>query len=139
MSTHSPSDPIHQKVKLLSWIVGVQSVILLLLCWLVSALLWGERVEVDGLTSSATPVQSTEYEDYEDEMRAFFERMTTTLDGQVRRAGDVPTKWVPSDEEIDDAVETRTMHSDESKRVLQKLRRGFDKFDLDWTAAMPEQ
>jgi hypothetical protein len=114
-------------------------VLLALLGWLVIALIWGEQVRVDGLASSSTPVQSTEYEDYEDEMRAYFDLMKKTLEGKVRSADANVTEYVPTDEEIDAAVETRTMHSDESRRVDQKLRRGFDKFDLDWTIAKPEK
>ena len=31
------------------------------------------------------------------------------------------------------------MHSDESQRVLQKLREGFEYFDLTWHLVIPER
>ncbi len=139
MNSDSPGPQIAQRVRILSWMVGIQWFLLILIGWMVSALLWGESVQVEGLQAGTDPVQSTEYGDYEDEMRAYFELMKKTLEGKVRSADAHVSEYVPTDDEIDAAVETRTMHSDESRRVDQKLRRGFDKFDLDWTIAKPEK
>ena len=42
-------------------------------------------------------------------------------------------------EAIERAVETRTIHSDESQEVMQKLREGFDYYNLDWPTVIPER
>ena len=34
---------------------------------------------------------------------------------------------------------TRTIHSDESQEVMQKLREGFDQFELTWPIGVPEK
>ncbi len=72
------------------------------------------------------------------ELSAFFDRTSTVLDRMARRHGANPVEFVPTQEQIDAAVETRTLHSDESQLVLQKLREGYDAFDLSWPIAMPE-
>ena len=42
-------------------------------------------------------------------------------------------------EMMEKAIETRTIHSDESQEVMQKLREGFDYYNLDWPAVIPER
>jgi hypothetical protein len=73
------------------------------------------------------------------EMTQFFGRMTDLLDRAARKHGTNPAEVVPSQKEIEDAIETRTMHSDESQKVMLKLREGFDYYDLAWPAAIPER
>jgi hypothetical protein len=73
------------------------------------------------------------------EMREFFDRMTDLLDRAARKQGTNPGDVLPTQEDIDSAVETRTMHSDKSQAVLQKLREGFDFYDLPWPTVIPER
>lgn len=73
------------------------------------------------------------------EMKQFFDRMTDLLDRAARKHGTNPAEVVPTAQEVEQAIETRTMHSDESQKVMLKLREGFDYYDLAWPAAIPER
>ena len=77
--------------------------------------------------------------DPREEMKEFFERMTDLLDRAARKHGGNPADVLPSRELIERAIETRTIHSDESQEVMQKLREGFDYYNLDWPAVVPER
>jgi DNA repair ATPase RecN len=73
------------------------------------------------------------------EMQEFFDRMTDLLDRAARKHGTNPTDVLPTQDEIKEAVQTRTMHSDQSQKVMLKLREGFDYYDLEWPTAIPER
>lgn len=73
------------------------------------------------------------------EMQQFFKRMTDLLDRAARKHGTNPADVLPTTTEIEAAVETRTMHSDESQKVMLKLREGFDYYDLAWPTVIPER
>ncbi len=108
--------------------------------WLLFAVVLAEPAEVAGVSlDDGTRATTTDDDAYREEMRTFFERMTDVLDREARKAGVNPADVLPTDQEIDDAVETLTMHSDQSQKVLQKLREGFDYFDLTWPIAIPER
>jgi hypothetical protein len=77
--------------------------------------------------------------DPREEMREFFDRMTDLLDRAARRHGTNPAEVLPTQDEVNAAVESRTMHSDESQAVMQKLREGFDYYDLPWPTVIPER
>ncbi|MES2642746.1 MAG: hypothetical protein V4850_24900 [Myxococcota bacterium] len=77
--------------------------------------------------------------DPRDEMKVFFDRMTDLLDRAARKHGTNPMDVLPTEKAIAEAVETRTMHSDQSEAVMSKLREGFDYYDLTWPSAIPER
>ena len=106
--------------------------------WVLFAVVMAEPAQVSGVTD---PEEKGPLEegDYREEMRTFFERTTDVLDREARKQGVNPADVVPTTVEIESAVETRTMHSDESQIVLQKLKEGFDFFDLTWPIAIPER
>lgn len=107
--------------------------------YVVFAIVLAEPAEIAGVTDT-TPTPLTDPEgDYREEMRTFFLRMEDVLDREARRRGVNPAEVLPTRDDINNAVETRTMHSDESQEVLQTLREGFDLFDLDWPKATPER
>jgi hypothetical protein len=73
------------------------------------------------------------------EMKDFFDRMTDLLDRAARKHGTNPADVLPTQKDIAEAVETRTMHSDQSQAVMLKLREGFDYYDLTWPTVIPER
>lgn len=73
------------------------------------------------------------------EMREFFDRMTDLLDRAARKHGTNPADVLPTQTEMDAAVESRTMHSDEAQAVMEKFREGFDYYDLAWPTVIPER
>lgn len=107
--------------------------------YLVFAIILAEPAQIEGVTQPDAAEGAEEEGDYREEMRDFFERTSDLLDREARKQGVNPADVLPSDAEINDAVETRTMHSDESQRVLQKLREGFEFFDLTWPLVVPER
>ncbi len=133
-------DGLERKLRL-SLFMGAASLLANLgLAYLLFAVVLAEPAQVAGVTDrgeSAAPI--TEEGDYRIEMRAFFVRMEDVLDREARRRGVNPAEVVPTKEQVDAAVETRTMHSDSSQLVLQKLREGFELFDLEWPIAIPER
>ncbi len=94
---------------------------------------------VEGLDLLPNERAASTTTDTRGEMRAFFKRMTDLLDRAARTHGTNPADVVPTPAEIDAAVETRTMHSEASQAVMQKLREGFDDFDLTWPNVIPEK
>lgn len=72
------------------------------------------------------------------ELREFFARMTDLLDRAARKHGTNPAEVLPLQDDVNKAVESLTMHSDESQAVMQKLREGFDYYDLPWPTVIPE-
>lgn len=107
------------------------------LAYVTFAIVLAEPARVEGVTDVNKPAQQEG--DYRVELRDFFERMTRLLDRQARKHGVNPADVLPTQAEIDAAVETRTIHSDESQKVLQKLREGFDYFDMTWPIVIPER
>jgi hypothetical protein len=103
-----------------------------LIIWVVN-----EPAEVAGVSPLEQPVHGRA-EDPRPELSAFFTRTSSVLDRMARRHGANPAEFVPTREAIEAAVETRTLHSDESQAVLQTLREGYDAFDLTWPIAMPD-
>jgi hypothetical protein len=73
------------------------------------------------------------------EMKLFFKEKTQVLDRAARRHGTNPADVVPSASEVEAAVESRTMHSPESEIVLQKLKEGYDYYNLTWPVAVPNR
>jgi hypothetical protein len=103
------------------------------------AVVLAEPAQVAGVAPLETPGGGADPDNYPAELRQFFERMSDLLDRAARKQGVNPGDVLPTQAEIDDAVETRTVHSDESQKVMQKLKEGFDYFDLTWPLAVPER
>lgn len=102
-----------------------------------------EPAEVAGVEdpTADAPEDPAEKEkaDPREEMREFFKRTTDLLDRAARKHGGNPADVVPARELVERAIETRTIHSDESQEVMQKLREGFDYYNLDWPTVIPER
>ncbi|HNC95454.1 MAG TPA: hypothetical protein PKY30_16695 [Myxococcota bacterium] len=102
-----------------------------------------EPADVAGVDpfDQATPddPEAKEKADPREEMKEFFDRCTDLLDRAARKHGGNPSDVIPSREMMEKAIETRTIHSDESQEVMQKLREGFDYYNLDWPAVIPER
>jgi len=103
-----------------------------------------EPADVDGVEPPSEAEQAEEIArerkaDPRKEMREFFDRMADLLDRAARKHGTNPADVLPAQADIDAAVETRTMHSDQSQAVMQTLRQGFDYYDLDWPTVIPER
>jgi len=107
--------------------------------YVVFAIVLAEPAQVAGVTEQHDDKGAEDEGDYREEMRDFFDRTSDLLDREARKQGVNPTDVVPSKESVDNAVETRTMHSDESQKVLQQLREGFEHFDLTWPLVIPER
>lgn len=98
-----------------------------------------EPAEVSGIDPLEAQAGASEEADPRAELRDFFMRTTDVLDRAARKNGTNPAEVIPEPEDIENAVETRTIHSDESQAVLQKLREGYDYYDLDWPLVMPQR
>ncbi|MEN9785292.1 MAG: hypothetical protein RLZZ299_556 [Pseudomonadota bacterium] len=100
-----------------------------------------EPADVDGLSPEDVSIAETNAREMDPrkEMREFFERMADLLDQAARRHGTNPADVLPSQAEIDAAVETRTMHSETSQAVMEKFKQGFDFYDLEWPSVIPER
>jgi hypothetical protein len=103
-----------------------------------------EPADVDGVEPPSEAEQAEQIArerkaDPRKEMREFFDRMTDLLDRAARKHGTNPADVLPAQADIDAAVETRTMHSDQSQAVMQTFREGFDYYDLDWPTVIPER
>ena len=132
-------------VRLVKTVLGVNVALTLLNGGVLYALLVfvvAEPAQVDGVDPFAE-ADAFEGElkkgDPRQEMQDFFDRMTDLLDRAARKHGTNPADVLPTQDEIKEAVETRTMHSDQSQRVMQKLREGFDYYDLAWPTVIPER
>jgi len=131
---------LNRALKLVRVTLAVNVVVLLvnlalgyaLIIWVVN-----EPATVAGVTPVELPSHGRA-EDPRPELTAFFDRTASVLDRMARRHGVNPAEFVPSQAQIEAAVETRTLHSDESQAVLQTLREGYDTFDLSWPIAMPD-
>lgn len=96
-----------------------------------------EPATVEGVSAAATSEQGATSSDPREEMRTFFKEKSQILDRAARRHGTNPADVVPTREEIDAAIESRTMRSAESELVLQKLKEGYDYYNLTWPVAVP--
>jgi hypothetical protein len=97
-----------------------------------------EPATVEGVSIGAAGTEATNG-DPREEMREFFKRTNSLLERTARRHGTNPMDVCPTTEEFDAAVESRTMHSPESELVLQKLREGYDYYNLTWPVAVPQR
>lgn len=134
-------DPeLYRALKLVRITLAVNMVVLLvnlamgyaLIIWVVN-----EPATVAGVSPVELPSHGRS-EDPRPELLAFFDRTASVLDRTARRHGVNPAEFVPTQAAVEAAVETRTLHSDESQAVLQTLREGYDSFDLVWPIAMPD-
>lgn len=142
----SPPVDLPRLVRLVKLTLGFNVLLLALNGGLAYALLIfvaNEPAEVEGVEdkSASTPEDPAEKEkaDPREEMREFFKRTTDLLDRAARKHGGNPADVLPSRTLIEQAIETRTIHSDESQEVMQKLREGFDYYNLDWPTVIPER
>jgi len=97
-----------------------------------------EPATVEGVSIGAAGTEATNGDPRAD-MREFFKRTNSLLERTARRHGTNPMDVCPTTEEFDAAVESRTMHSPESELVLQKLREGYDYYNLTWPVAVPQR
>ena len=125
-------------VQLSLWLNAFLACAIAILAYVVFAVILAEPAQVAGVTDFERHDRDDDEEDYRIEMRTFFDRMTDVLDREARKQGVNPMDVVPTEDAINAAVETRTMHSDQSQEVLGKLRTGFELFDLAWPIAIPE-
>ena len=138
----APAPALARLQRLVRLSLGLNGLLLLgqgVLFYVLFAIVLAEPAQIAGVTDTTGSEGAAEEGDYREEMRTFFERTADLLDREARKQGVNPSDVLPSDAEINDAVETRTMHSDESQRVLQKLREGFEYFDLTWPLVIPER
>lgn len=97
-----------------------------------------EPATVEGVSAAATSeAASSDQTDPRKELQLFFKEKSQILDRAARRHGTNPADVVPTKEEIEAAVESRTMRSAESELALQKLKEGFDYYNLTWPVALP--
>jgi hypothetical protein len=110
------------------------------MCYFLLIFVVNEPVTVEGasLRTASDPKLASDG-DPRDEMRLFFKEKAQVLDRAARRHGTNPADVVPSQGEIEAAVESRTMHSPESEIVLQKLKEGYDYYNLMWPVAVPNR
>ena len=146
MAEPAPPIDLNRLVRLLKLTLGFNAALLLLngaMAYLFLIYVVNEPAEVAGVEdkAAATPEDPAEKEkaDPREEMREFFKRTTDLLDRAARKHGGNPAEVLPSRELIEQAIETRTIHSDESQEVMQKLREGFDYYNLDWPTVIPER
>lgn len=146
MSEATPPVDLPKLVRLLRITLGFNVVLAIVNGAMLYALLVfvvNEPADVDGVDPSTEATVSDpadkEKADPREEMKEFFDRTSNLLDRAARKHGGNPADVLPTRESIEKAVETRTIHSDESQEVMRKLREGFDFYNLDWPAVVPER
>ena len=92
----------------------------------------GVSVRASGAAAAASTV------DPQEQLREFFKKTNALLERAARRHGSNPKDVCPTREEFDASVDTRTLHSPESEIVLQKLKEGYDYYNLTWPIAQPQ-
>lgn len=97
-----------------------------------------EPADIEGVSGIIAPASASDDAKVKDELRSFYARTSSVLDRAARRAGTNPADVMPTNEQMDAAVESRTTYSPESEVVLQKLREGYDYYNLDWPSVMPD-
>lgn len=97
-----------------------------------------EPAGIEGVGEKSTAAQGTDEAKVKDELRLFFSRTGGVLDRSARRAGTNPADVMPTRDQIEAAVETKTSHSPESEIVIQKLKEGYDYYNLDWPTVIPD-
>lgn len=130
---------LERRVRLALW--GISALLLLNLgvLYAVVVLVVDTPTSVPGVEIPGDGAEKEKPADPRPEMREFFARMTDLLDRAARKHGTNPADVLPTQTEIDEAIETRTMHSETSQRVMQRFREGFDTFDLPWPTVIPER
>lgn len=98
-----------------------------------------EPAEVAGVIPLESQAAARDETDPRAEMRDFFDRTSDLLDRMARKNGANPADFLPTEAQIEAAVETRTIHSDQSQAVMQRLREGYDTFDLEWPIVVPQR
>lgn len=144
MATPVTPEDLSRLVRLVKIALGVNVALTVLNGGVLYALLVfvvAEPATVDGVDpfAEADALSARDDVDPRQEMQTFFDRMTDLLDRAARKHGTNPADVLPTQDEIKEAVETRTMHSDQSQKVMQKLREGFDYYDLAWPTVIPEK
>ncbi len=146
MSEPAPLPDLPRLVRLLKLTLGINVTMIVLNGGVLYALLVfvvGESADVAGVDpfDQAVPEDPDEKEkaDPREEMREFFDRTTDLLDRAARKHGANPGDVLPTQDQINAAIETRTIHSDDSQVVMQKLREGFDYYNIEWPAVIPER
>ena len=119
---------------------GVMLLLNLVLFYLLIVFVVQEPADIPGVNPVEYSIMSGEEEvDYRIELEAFFERTSDLLDRAARKHGANPGEFLPTQEELENAIESRTIPSNESQAVLQKLREGYDYFDLTWPIVVPQR
>jgi hypothetical protein len=126
-------------VKLGLGVNATLTVVNLLVLFALVVFVVNEPAVVAGVDPLEAQELALEESDPKAELRDFFMRTSDLLDRAARKNGTNPAEVLPTVQEIEDACETRTIHSDESQAVLQKLREGYDYYDLDWPLVMPQR
>jgi hypothetical protein len=144
MATPVTPEDLPRLVRLVKIALGVNVGLTLVNAGVLYALLVfvaAEPATVDGVDPFADMdrLQGRQDGDPRQEMKEFFDRMSDLLDRAARKHGTNPADVVPRQVDIEAAIETRTMHSDESQKVMLKLREGFDYYDLAWPTVIPEK
>lgn len=106
---------------------------------LVMVFLVNEPAQVAGVDPLESRGDAGDVTDPRVELTDFFDRTSDLLDRAARRNGTNPAEVLPTQKEIEDAIETRTIHSDASQQVMTKLRDGYDYYDLDWPLVVPQR
>ena len=96
-----------------------------------------EPADIEGVGEKSVTSVATDEAKVKDDMRVFFSRTGSVLDRAARRAGTNPADVMPTKEQIEAAVESKTTHSPEGEIVIQKLKEGYDYYNLDWPTVMP--
>lgn len=96
-----------------------------------------EPADIEGVGEKSVTAEATDEAKVKDELRVFFSRTGSVLDRAARRAGTNPADVMPTKEQLEAAVETKTTHSPESEIVIQKLKEGYDYYNLDWPSVVP--
>lgn len=128
-------------VRLVRITLGVNVGILVLNLGVLYALLVfvvDEPATVEGVTpGESAPAQREE--DPAKELASFLDRTADLVDRAARRNGVNPAEVLPTDAEMNAAIQSGSIHSEESGQVLQKLRVAYDQFGLTWPLVMPRR
>lgn len=135
----SPIDQALKRVNMALAAVGGLTLVNLGMLGVMLVFVIDEPADIAGIDPMEEQGKAEEDVDVRAEMRDFYMRTADVLDRAARKNGTNPAEVLPTTQDIENAVETRTMHSDESQAVLQKLREGYDYYDLDWPLVMPQR
>ncbi len=143
MADNAPLDRLTRLTRLMRLSLGFNAVLLLVnagMFYFLLIFVVNEPVTVEGASlRTASDPRLANDGDPREEMKLFFKEKSQVLDRAARRHGTNPADVVPSAGELEAAVESRTMHSPESEIVLQKLKEGYDYYNLMWPVAVPNR